>query len=226
MEGIFLGAGLGFFLGILPGAYLTLVVTTALERGRREAITVALLPLGTETFVLLAAALVLTGLPEDALRWIGVAGGALLVYMAFRIVRQARTEEGGPDEGEGESDEEDDGSGGHYTRVALLGVISPNPWVFWLLLGAPLLLSQWRQGPLYGIGFAAGYLAFFVGAMVGVAWTAAASRKFVEGGGKRWILYGAGVLLAGAGAVVFWQSWTGNFQEFASAPEEILNWLR
>jgi threonine/homoserine/homoserine lactone efflux protein len=90
MESILLGLGVGLFAGLIPGAYSTVVATTALERGLGEGLKVSAVPVLTESFVMLLAVFVLSRLPEATLRWIGIAGGLLLLFMAWRVFRDAR----------------------------------------------------------------------------------------------------------------------------------------
>lgn len=75
MESSLLGIAVGLFAGLIPGAFSTVVASTARERVRREGMKVALTPVGTETLVMLAAGFVLSRLPEQMLRWIGLLGG-------------------------------------------------------------------------------------------------------------------------------------------------------
>ncbi len=211
MEAIAMGAALGLFAGILPGAFLTLVAATALQRGLRQGITVALLPLGTELPVLLVSVLVLTQVPEVALRWLGVAGGGLLLYMAWRLIRES---------GAGSLENRTPGKArSHYLRMTLVAILSPSPWVFWLLIGGPLLLNRWRVGPTHGIAFAVAFLVCFVGVMAAVAWASATGRARLDPAWRRRVLFGAGWVLVLAGVALVWQSWIGNFTEMVRAPE-------
>ncbi len=213
-----MGGALGLFAGILPGAFLTLVATTALQRGLRQGLTVALLPLGTEIPVLLVSVLVLTRIPDDALRWIGLVGGGLLLYMAWRLILDARDPLTDPGEFEG--------PGRHYIRMGFVAILSPSPWVFWFLVGGPLLLNRWHVGPAHGLAFAASFMIGFVGVMAGVAWAAASGRRLLDARWRRRILRGAGGALVALGVLLAWQSWVGNFTEMVRAPEEFRDRIR
>jgi len=212
MESLVLGTVVGIIAGLLPGAYFALVATTALESGLRQGIVVAVIPLVTETLVLIAAVLVLARLPESALRWVGLAGGLLLVYMAWRVLRDARNAD--PRERAGKLK-------GHFTRVALMGVISPDPWIFWFFIGGPLLLNRWNVGAVQGIIFAASFILCLVGVRVGVAWAASRGRDVLSRTWYRRVLTGAGGLLGVLGLLIMWQSWEGNFQAMISPPDPI-----
>jgi len=211
MESILMGAGLGLVAGLIPGAFSTLVATTALERGLRPGLKVALIPLATEMPVMLAAVFVLTRLPVEAFRWIGMAGGVLLVFMAWKILRDAR--------GADPLSAEAQAHGGHFLRVALFGLMSPGPWAFWFFVGAPLLLGRWRVSPGHGLLFLATFMICFIGAMLLLAWGVASGRRFLNVTWYRRTLRGAGAVLALAGVILVWQSWVGNFTAMVQAPE-------
>lgn len=214
MESALLGVALGLFAGMVPGPFLTLVVTTALRSGLEAGLKVALIPLGTELPVALVTVFVLTRLPYPALRWIGLAGGLLVLYMAWSVERDARhvtLEEGGTATP----------VRGHYLRVALVGVLAPAPWIFWFLIAGPLFLSRWNVSPLHAVGFLAAFFAAFVGTMALIAWGVATGREKLSDRWHRRALRGAGVVLAVAGCVLLWQSWVGNFSEIVDPQRRI-----
>jgi len=213
MESLILGITLGLFAGLIPGAFSTVVATTALERGMRPGLKVALIPLATEIPVMLAAVFVLSRLPEGAFRWIGVGGGTLLAFMGWKVFRDAQERQSIINGGQAHR--------GHFLRVAIFGLSSPGPWAFWFFVGAPLLLNRWRVGPPQGITFLSAFMVTFIGVMLALAWAVAASRSRLSLTWYRRILRGAGGLLVLAGGVLIWQSWVGNFTQMVSAPSAI-----
>jgi threonine/homoserine/homoserine lactone efflux protein len=42
-------------------------------------------------------------------------------------------------------------------RAALINTLNPNPYIFWSLVTGPILVNGWRETPLYGVGFIAGF---------------------------------------------------------------------
>ncbi len=213
MESLLLGFALGLFAGMVPGPFLTLVATTSLQNGLRAGVRVALIPLLTEIPVLLVSVFVLTQLSNSVLRWIGVAGGVLVLYMAWKVERDAR--DAGFGGGEIES------LRGHYLRVALVGLLGPAPWVFWFLIAGPLFLNRWHVSPWHGLGFVVAFFLCFVGMMILVAWGVASGRKKMSRKWYRRALRGAGVVLAVVGCVLIWQAWVGNFSEMVNPQRQI-----
>lgn len=209
-----LGIGLGLVAGLIPGAFSAVVATTTLERGLRDGLRVALVPLATEIPILLVAALVINQLSEDILRWVGVGGGILFFYMAWRIIRDAS--EGDPMDTGGL-----DPIRGHLLRVFMVGVLSPTPWVFWFIVGGPLAVNRWHVGPEHAVVFVLAFIVCFIGAMLLLAWGVSAGRKQLNVRWYRRVLRGAGWLLVIVGVVLIWQSWEGNFAEMVQSSESI-----
>lgn len=207
-----LGSLLGIFSGIVPGPFTALITATALERRFRVAVWVAVVPLVSEVAVLAASAALLTQLPETALRWMGIAGGVLVFVLAFRTWAEARRP---PDAEPLEGD---------LTRVlqgTALAILSPAPWVFWLLVGSPLFLATMRDGWMTGALFLGSFLAWFIGIYVGLAALAAFGRRRMAPLWRSRLLRGASVALGIAGVVLVWQSWVGNFQEMVAGSSTV-----
>jgi threonine/homoserine/homoserine lactone efflux protein len=213
MESLLLGIVVGFFAGVIPGAFSTVVATTALERGMGPGLKVALIPVATETVVMLFAVFVLTQLPDATLRWIGIVGGGLLLFIAWKMYRDA--------DQRGTLEPTSQGHGGHFMRVALFGVLSPGPWAFWFFVGAPLLISRWHVGPVHGLGFLAAFMVCFIGVMLVLAWGVASGRRHLSFTWYRRALKCAGALLFVVGLLLIWQSWVGNFTEMVRGSEEL-----
>lgn len=213
MESLLLGCALGLFAGMVPGPFLTLVATTSLQNGLSAGLKVALIPLGTELPILLASVLVLTQLPDSILQWIGICGGLLILYMAWRVERDARNPALEKDEFESLK--------GRYLRVALVGLLAPGPWVFWFLIAGPLFLNRWSVSSWHGMVFVSAFFGCFIGMMMLVAWAVATGRKRLSQKWYRRALRGAAVILLLVGFALIWQSWVGNFSALVRPQQQI-----
>jgi threonine/homoserine/homoserine lactone efflux protein len=213
-----LGTVLGLFSGFVPGPFSALIATTGLRRGFRAALGIAVVPIVTETTVMLIAALVLSQLPEDALRWMGVLGGFLIFYLAWRTWRASRQ----PPDQEQDSEEIQD-KVQRLGQGALLAVLSPAPWAFWLLVGAPILLGAWRVGWGAALLFYGSFLLFLIGTHLVLAATAARGGKKLSPAWHRRIMRGAAAALVLGGGVLLWQSYRGNFHQMVQGSQTIEN---
>lgn len=210
---LIMGSLLGLFSGIVPGPYSGLVAATALHQGFRAGLKLALIPLVSEGVVLAATAALISQLPSATLRWMGIAGGLLVLYLAWKTQRDA---------GGRARPEVDQGDTRRVGEGVLLGLLSPAPWVFWLLVGSPLFLSAWRRGWMPGLTFFAAFMLFMVG--INVAWAALAAygHSRLSDKAHRRLTSGTAVGLAVAGSVLIWQSWIGNFREMVEGSENVV----
>lgn len=209
---ILLGSLLGLFSGVVPGPFSALIAATALRQGFRAGVWIAVVPLVSEAAVLVLTALFLSGLPEGVLRWMGLLGGVFVFYLARRTWEESR---------ERPEAEALTGSTRRILEGALLAILSPAPWVFWLLVGSPLFLAAWHQGWGHALAFFGSFLFFLVGIHLGVAAAAGIGHRRLSPTWHRRLMVGASVALALAGGVLIWQSWIGNFEAMVSGSENL-----
>ena len=209
---LLLGSLLGLFSGIVPGPFSALIAATALKRGFMAGFWIAVVPLVSEVVVMALTALFLSQLPDQALRWMGIAGGLLVFALAWRTWNESDE----PPEAEALK-----GSKWRIMEGALLAILSPAPWAFWLLVGSPLFLAAYHSGWGQGAAFLGSFLFFLVGIHLSVAGMAAYGRKVVSSVWYKRLMVGAAVALALAGVVLLWQSWVGNFHKMVSGSETL-----
>jgi threonine/homoserine/homoserine lactone efflux protein len=182
-----LGAGIGFVAGVSPGPVLTLVVAETLRGGWLRGAAVAAGPLLADGPIIVLALLVLAQLPPELERAISLAGGGFLLYLAASTIlnsRQARLVggEGLP-------------ARGGLLKGLLARALSPHPYLFWFLVGAPLLLQAGRDHPLAAPAFLVGYYSTIVGSNVALAlalhrWVGLLSERLYRG----LLLFGSAIL--------------------------------
>jgi threonine/homoserine/homoserine lactone efflux protein len=195
------GIAIGFGAGIAPGPLLALVVTTAVERGFGAGARVAAAPLLTDTPIVALSVAVVGSVSEAAFRWLGVAGGLVVIAMGVQTaaaVRRAPAGEQAPAPGRRD-----------VWRGVIVNVLSPHPWIFWVAAGGPLLVSAWRGSPARGVAFLAGFYGMLVGSKVVVAWAVARGSRRLDERRRRALVVVGGALLAVGGLLLLWQAATG-----------------
>jgi threonine/homoserine/homoserine lactone efflux protein len=192
---LMLGAGIGFVAGVSPGPVLTLMVAETIRGGWLRGAAVAAGPLLADGPIIVLAMLVLGQLPTEWVRVISLAGGAFLLYLAastFLNSRRARLAGG-----------ERLAAPGGLLKGLLARALSPNPYLFWFLVGAPLLLEASADQPLSALAFLVGYYSTIVGSNVVLAlalhrWAALFSERVYRAillvGGAVLGVYGLGML--------------------------------
>jgi threonine/homoserine/homoserine lactone efflux protein len=160
-----LGLSLGVGAGLAPGPLLALVITTALSRGFGAAAKVACVPLVSDVVTVTAALLVVRSLPSWVVGVLGMAGGAFVVWLGVEALREqpAEVEDTAPD--------------GSFRRGVLVNLLSPHPWLFWITVGAPIIVAAWAASPPYAVAFLASFLAVLVGTKVVIAAVVSGGRR-------------------------------------------------
>lgn len=180
------GVVFGLSAGFSPGPLLTLVISQSLRHGAREGIKVSLAPLITDVPIVLLSTFVLTRLAsfELLLGGISLAGGLFLTYLAYESLRTT-----GFDPSIRCTEPQS------MRRGILVNALSPHPYLFWLTVGAPMIVSAWTESPFAALGFLAGFYVCLVGAKVLVAVSVGKSRHLFIGRPYVYVMRGLGALL-------------------------------
>lgn len=197
MSFLLAGLSLGFSAGISPGPLMTLVISATLERGLRAGLQVAFAPLLTDSIMITATLLIFRTLPPLAEQLLTVAGSLFIIYLGVETVRSARhavLDVTPP----AVTDARD------IRRGVLVNLLNPHPWIFWLSVGVPLLVSAWEESSLHAATFLAGFFSLLVGGKIALAFAIAGAREHLSQSWYRRLLMLSGLLLAGLGIALFW----------------------
>jgi len=187
LEYLATGVVLGLAAGFAPGPLLALVLAQSIRFGTREGLKVAAAPLLTDLpIVILATALLAAaaGTAGGLLGAISLAGAAFVAYLGIESIRTTGVQAGRPDE-----------APRSWTRGALVNALSPHPYIFWITVGAPMLIRAWADGPLAAAAFLVGFYACLVGAKMLLAVIAGRSGGRLRGGAYRAVMVVLGALL-------------------------------
>lgn len=206
---------LGLFAGLAPGPYTTMVVGTALERGFRPAARLALAPLVTDVGPLVVTALLLERLSFTALTVLGTLGGVVIAFIGMRFLSRHSS----PLQEEAELHAS--AQSARFGHVVLSSLLSPAPWLFWLIVGSPLLLRAWERSPAQGLLYVVLLFATNIGSATGLAWGASHGSRLIRPAQRRVVLRTLGALLIVAGAFLVWQSLQGDFQQMMDQQEAL-----
>ena len=144
------GIAYGFAAGIQPGPFQTYVVSQTLRSGWRRTLPAALAPLVSDGPIIALALLVLSAVPSWLIRFLNIAGGLFVLYLAVGTLRACRSSH--------QKDPPRAGSGPQsLLKAATMNALSPGPYLFWTLVTGPILVNGWRESPVNGIGLLVGF---------------------------------------------------------------------
>ncbi len=170
----FLGMGvlLGLSAGLAPGPLLTLVISQTVQYDVRAGVKVALAPLVTDLPIILLTVFVLSRLSgsDFLLGGVSVLGGCVVMMMGVKGLYT------GPVELE---------IGAARPRSLLKGavvnILSPHPYLFWLGVGAPAMAKAYAVHPIAAILYVGGFYLFLVGSKVALAVLVGKSKSIMKG---------------------------------------------
>jgi threonine/homoserine/homoserine lactone efflux protein len=178
---VFLGAGiaLGLSSGFSPGPLTTLVISQALQHGAKEGLKVALAPFVTDLPIILISVFALTQVRNShtILGLISILGGAVLTYLAYESFKTDKLDvdvSAAPPRSLG--------------KGTLVNFFNPQPYLFWLTIGAPNVVEAWIKSPWTAALFIAGFYASLVGGKMSLAFVAARSRRLLTGSAYRYVM--------------------------------------
>lgn len=195
-----MGLSLGFSAGISPGPLMSLVISTALARGFGAALRVAIAPLISDAPVILVCVLVIGSLPPWAQAALSALGGLIVIYLGVQTLRESRTASLAGASSPAAPPRTD------LWRGLLVNLVSPHPWIFWITIGGPLLVTLAAASVWQPVAFLAGFYVLLVGSKIAVAAAVAGGRRWLSQRSYRIVLGASGALLILFGLLLFRQA--------------------
>lgn len=164
------GITLGLAAGLAPGPLMTLAITQTVRHGFKEGLLVAAAPLVTDVPIVLLLFFVLRELPEPILGALGIVGALYALFLAYETAKAKSV-------GEVASAS----APASLQKGALANFLSPHPYLFWVTVGVPYVLSAHEKSALAPWGFIAGFYLLLVGSKAGVAALTGRYRDLLTG---------------------------------------------
>ncbi len=180
---------LGLSAGFSPGPLLALVISQALRFGTREGIKVAIAPLVTDAPIIAMSVFLVSWFTHlyYVLGLISIAGGIFVIYLAWETF-SARYPSGDMAQDRARS----------IGRGIAVNALSPHPYIFWITVGAPMILRAYGEKPENAFFFIFSFLVCLIGAKVLVAYLVGRTKRIFTG-----TVYRAIMRLLGAALFIF-----------------------
>jgi len=162
------GAVLGFSAAAQPGPFQAYLLAQSAKNGAARTMPVALVPFVSDPIVIAVVLAVLAQLSTDLLRALQIVGGAVVLWLAAATLRAVRG---------GAATAETGTAPRGVLRAALVNLTNPNAWIFWSVVGGPVLASAWKEHPPRAFLFLAGFYVFLTGGNAALVLLAGAARR-------------------------------------------------
>jgi threonine/homoserine/homoserine lactone efflux protein len=161
-EYIVFGATFAFAAAVQPGPLLAFLISQTLRLGWRHTLPAAFSPLLSDVPIVIVVLLALSRLPTWFGRVLQIAGGVLLLYLAFQAYRRWRRYETPSEAVKKESVPKG------VLQAALVNILNPGPYLGWGLIMGPLVLKGWREAPSHAIALVVAFYTTMVVCLAGI----------------------------------------------------------
>jgi threonine/homoserine/homoserine lactone efflux protein len=151
-----------FACAVQPGPLLAFLVSQTLRLGWRHTLPAAFSPILSDIPIVIVVLLALSRLPAWFGRVLQIAGGLLLLYLAWQAYRRWRRYEA-PSEA---VKQESIPSG--VLQAALVNILNPGPYLGWGLILGPLVLKAWREAPVNAFALVGTFYTTMVVSLAGI----------------------------------------------------------
>ena len=155
------GVGYGLIAASQPGPFQTYLISQTLARGWKQTLSAALAPLISDGPIILICVLILSQVPAWLQRILYVVGGLFILYLSYGTYKTWK--DFNPSIPTIES-----GMQQSILKATLMNIFNPNPYIFWTLVTGPILLKGWRETPVNGIGFLAGFYITLISSLAAI----------------------------------------------------------
>jgi threonine/homoserine/homoserine lactone efflux protein len=155
------GMGYGFAAAVQPGPFQTYLISQTLRNGWQRTLPAALAPLISDGPIIILTLVVLSHVPEWFQRFLYIAGGLFILYLAYSaFVAWRNFDKAGV--------VTYSASRQSAVRAAMMNALSPGPYIYWSLVTGPILLAGWRKAPVNGVGFLVSFYATVVLSLIAI----------------------------------------------------------
>ena len=181
-----MGAVFGLTAGISPGPLLTLVISETLRHNKTEGVKIAIAPLITDIPIVLLTIFILSKMSgfDMVIGIISILGGIFIAYLGYDSIRS-----------KGIEIEIQNLKLKSIRKGIIVNILSPHPYIFWLMVGAPITIRAYQASPAAAFAFIIAFYVLLVGSKISIALVVDRSRAFLKNQVFIWTLRILGLVL-------------------------------
>ena len=181
-----MGAVFGLTAGISPGPLLTLVISETLKHNKREGVKIAVAPLITDIPIVLLTIFLLSKMSsfDMVLGIISILGGIFIAYLGYDSIKS-----------KGIEIDVQNLRLKSIRKGIIVNLLSPHPYIFWLMVGAPIIIKAYQASPTAAFAFITAFYVLLVGSKISIALVVDKSKAFLKNRVFIWTLRILGLVL-------------------------------
>jgi threonine/homoserine/homoserine lactone efflux protein len=181
-----MGAVFGLTAGISPGPLLTLVISETLRHNKTEGVKIAVAPLITDIPIVLLTIFILSKMASSdiILGLISILGGIFIAYLGYDSIRS-----------KGIEIDVQNLKPKSIRKGIIVNILSPHPYIFWLMVGAPITVKAYQASPVAAFVFIIAFYVMLIGSKISIALIVDKSRAILKNKVFIWTLRILGLVL-------------------------------
>ena len=181
-----MGAVFGLTAGISPGPLLTLVISETLRHNKTEGVKIAVAPLITDIPIVLLTIFILSKMASSdiILGLISILGGIFIAYLGYDSIRS-----------KGIEIDVQNLKPKSIRKGIIVNILSPHPYIFWLMVGAPITVKAYQASPVAAFVFIIAFYVMLIGSKISIALIVDKSRAVLKNKVFIWTIRILGLVL-------------------------------
>ena len=187
LEYVIIGSGFAFAAAFQPGPLQAYLFSSVLQRGWRRTLPAAFAPLLSDGPIVVITLLVLNRVPEAYQTILRLAGGLLLLYLAWISYRSWQ-------QGVAQGSEQVDSAPRTLIQAMMVNLLNPNPYLGWSLVLGPAVMDAWQKDHAYAVVMIAAFYGTMVVGLAGTIFIFGRTKILGPRGQRALVLISAGIL--------------------------------
>ena len=158
---IIIGITYSFAAAMQPGPFQAFIISQTIKNGWKNTLPAAFAPIISDVPVIIIVLLLLSAVPTWLIYLLQIAGGLVLLYLAYSsfitflkydLERKVKESQ----------------SGSSLGKAVLVNFLNPGAWLGWSLILGPIFIKSYSQSSAYGIAFLISFYSTMVLSQIGI----------------------------------------------------------
>jgi threonine/homoserine/homoserine lactone efflux protein len=158
---IIFGITYAFAAAMQPGPFQAFIISQTIKNGWKRTLPAAFAPLISDGPIIVIVLLLLSTVPTWLVYVLQIAGGLLLLYLAYRAVVTYLKYDFEKEVSESKTENS-------LLKATLVNALNPGPWVGWSLIMGPLFIKGYEQSTAYGVALIISFYSTMVLSLMGI----------------------------------------------------------